>query len=395
MSGRPSRVIWAAALGVFAAMTGFGACSSETGFGPPPQNTSGGQAGSGGDFIPLDDSGPPPLDAPGLCGNQLHTLTFDAPNVYFVIDASGSMSAPVSGTTRFSVVRKAAIELVRTLGPLINVGAALFPHEATEIEPCATGAEVMPISPGDPYTDGTDGPTTNKFKNVTKITPYGGTPTAASLAALLPSIQAAKGETLVLLVTDGGPNCNLLATCDGDHCGANIEGCTGDKCCDPGGNCCAPGAPWGPSTCIDEDATVAQIQAFKQAGLPVYVIGIPGSEAYASVLQDMAFAAGTQQIANPYYYAVSDVDNLQSVLASIAGVAVSCIFTIDDPPSEEGSTNVYLDGVVLPNGGNDGWRWMDPALTHIELLGDACARLKAGQIKTVQIVSGCPTEPSK
>lgn len=363
-----------------------------------PSTGGAGQGGSsGGDLLPTDDGGPPPLDASGLCGNQLHTLTFDAPNVYFVFDASGSMGEIESGATRFSIVRKAAIALVRDLGPLINVGAALFPFEATEADTCATGVEVMPIAPGDPYTNGSDGPTTKKLKNVTDVVPSGGTPTAASLAALLPGIQSVKGKTLVLLVTDGGPNCNPLASCDGAHCGPNIEGCkvTDAACCAAGGNCCAVGQPGGPASCIDDEATVAQIGLYKQAGLPVYVIGIPGSEAYAGVLQDMAFAAGTQQIANPYYYAVKDLDNLQSVLASIASVAVSCAFTLDDPPMEGGNTNVYLDGVILPSGGNDGWKWVDDTLAQIELLGDSCARLKGGQIKTVQIVSGCPTEPSK
>lgn len=392
-------MISAAVLGFFAVLAGFGACSSESGLGPIHPGTGGsGQGGSsGGDLLPTDDGGPPPLDASGLCGNQLHTLTFDAPNVYFVIDASGSMDAVVSGSTRFAVVRKAAIQLVRDLGPLINVGAALFPHGATADNGCATGAEVMPITPGDAYTNGSDGPTTKKFKNVTDVLPAGGTPTAASLAALLPGIQSAKGKTLVLLVTDGGPNCNPLASCDGAHCEPNIEGCSvaDASCCAAGGNCCASNQPWGPASCIDDVATEAQIGLYKQAGLPVYVIGIPGSEAYADVLEDMAFAAGTQQIANPYYYAVKDLDNLQSVLADIAGLAVSCTFTLDDPPMDGGNTNVYLDGVILPSGGSDGWKWADDTLTEIELLGLSCERLKGGQIKTVQIVSGCPTEPSK
>ncbi len=385
----------AAALGVCVASAIFGACGPDKGFGPPKPGSGGsGQGGAGGDLLPTDDGGPPPLDAQGLCGNQIHALTFDAPNVYFIIDASGSMSQAAGNSSRFTVVHKATVNLVRDLGPLINVGAALFPVGATDDDACATGAEVMPISPGDAYT-GSDGPTTNAFKSSTNAAPNGGTPTAATLAALLPAVQAAPGKTLVLLVTDGGPNCNPDASCDGAHCGANIEGCIGASCCDPGGNCCAPGQPGGPTSCVDTAATVAQVEAYEKAGLPVYVIGIPGSEAYAGVLQQMAIAAGTAQIGKPYYYAVNDVDNLQSVLGSIAAVAVSCIFSLDDPPAVDDQTNVYLDGVTLPSGGDDGWRWMDPDLKRIELLGASCARLKAGQIKTVQIVSGCPTEPSK
>lgn len=390
-----SRVGQAVAIGFVSAVVSFGACTKDEGFGPPQEGTGGavGQGGAGGDLLPTDDGGPPPLDAQGLCGNQLHTVIFDAPNVYFVIDASGSMSLLAKGgSSRYSLVRGAAIDLVQALGPLINVGAAVFPFEATDADPCAHGAEVMSVKSGDPYT-GADGPTTKEFKAATKRSPNGGTPTAASLAALLPGIAALPGKTLVLLVTDGGPNCNPSLTCDGAHCGLNVDDCSGLACCVPGGNCCDQ--PGGATACIDADATVTAVSAYANAQIPLYVIGIPGSGAFADVLQEMAFAAGTAQLAKPYYYAVDDIDNLQGVLGSIAAVAVSCIFEIDDPPMVDDETNVYLDGVVLPNGGNDGWRWMDPDLNRIELLGDACARLKAGQIKTVQIVSGCPTEPSK
>lgn len=384
-----------AAMGLVLGLISFGACSQDKGFGPPQSGVGGqtGQGGQGGDFLPQDDGGPPPLDAQGLCGNQLHTVIFDAPNVYFVIDASGSMSLLAKGgSSRYSLVRGAAIDLVESLGALINVGAAVFPFEATEENPCAQGAEVMAVAPGDPYT-GTAGPTTQKFKAATKLTPSGGTPTAATLEALLPGISALPGKTLVMLVTDGGPNCNPDITCDGEHCGLNVDDCSGLSCCVPGGNCCA--LPGGATACIDAAATVSAVTAYASANVPVYVIGIPGSGAFAEVLQDMAFAAGTAQLAKPYYYAVDDIDNLQSVLGSIAAVAVSCVFELQDPPMVDDQTNVYLDGVILPNGGDDGWRWMDPDLTRIELLGDSCARLKAGQIKTVQIVSGCPTEPSK
>lgn len=395
MASRAQRLGMAATIGLVFGLGTFGACSRNTTYGPPQNSTGGssGQGGQGGDPLPQDDGGPPPLDADGLCGNQLHTVIFDAPNVYFVIDASGSMSLLAKGgSSRYSLVRGAAIDLVKALGPLINVGAAVFPLDATEADPCATGAQVMDVNPGDPYT-GADGPTTKKFKAALKRTPNGGTPTAATLEELLPQIGELPGKTLVLLVTDGGPNCNASLTCDGAHCGLNVDDCTGLACCAPGGNCCDQ--PGGATACIDADATVSAVSGFASAQIPLYVIGIPGSGAFADVLQQMAFAAGTAQLAQPYYYAVDDIDNLQSVLGGIAAVAVSCVFQIDDPPSADNETNVYLDGVVLPNGGDNGWRWMDPDLTRIELLGESCARLKAGQIKTVQIVSGCPTEPSK
>lgn len=388
------RTAAAAALGLALAVAGFGACGGREKLGPPHTQPVG-QGGGGGDLLPGTGGGPPPLDAGGLCGNQIHEIITDAPNVYFVFDASGSMSDPVapgSDVTRYQRVRKAALALVGDLGGLINVGAAVFPYKATNEEQCAVGAQVMPVAPGDP---GGSGSTTSTFKSKTNVTPFGGTPTAATLEKLRPGLAALPGRTFVLLVTDGGPNCNADAACGADGCQYNIEGCTGDPCCNPGGNCCAPGQPAGPESCLDGDATLAAVEAYEGGGLPLYVIGIPGSEVYANLLAQMAIAAGTSQPATPFYYAVDDLDNLQAVLAKIAAVAISCIFEVQDPPEVPDQTNVYLDGVVLPADLENGWRWMDPDLTRIELLGDACDRLKGGEVKSVQIASGCPTEPAK
>lgn len=390
------RVGAAVMLGICAASAGLGACERTDPLGPPKQGTgAAGGVGQGGDtLLPSEDGGPPPIDADGFCGNQIHETVVDAPNVYFVIDASGSMNAPAGNTTRYAKVRSAALQLVHDLGALIHVGAALFPYKATAAEECPIGAQVMAVTPGDPFT-GQPGPTTTKFAKAIDVAPSGGTPTAATLDDLRPGILALPGKTIVVLVTDGAPNCNEEVVCGADDCPYNIEGCSGDVCCQAGGNCCAPGAAAGPGACIDRIASIEAVQAYAEAGVPVYVVGIPGSQVYAKVLGEMAIAAGTAQIAKPFYFSVENLDNLGAVLGSIAAVAVSCVFQIEDPPEEPDQTNVYTDGVVLPADLENGWRWMDPDLTRIELVGDTCKRLKTGKIKSVQIVSGCPTEPPK
>lgn len=349
-------------------------------------------SGTGGSGIDLGDaSGPPSLDASGLCGNQLHSIITDAPNLYFVLDASGSMSAPVpGGGTRYSAVRNAAVDLVRTLGPRIQVGAAIFPFKATDFEPCITGKQVFPVTPGDVFT-GSDGPTTKAFQSSLKATPYGGTPTAPTLAALHETLAALPGTSIVLLATDGGPNCNESASCSKAECIPNIEGQEG---CDPAENCCSPQGPAGPAMCIDKQATIDAIAALKNEGIKVYVIGIPGSEAYASVLDEMAIAGGTAQFGSSKYFSVTDLADLNEVLGSIASVVISCDFAIADAPPEPGLTNVYLDQAILPQGGPNGWAWVESG-SIVRLLGKACEELKLGQVKQVQIVSGCPTEAAK
>jgi hypothetical protein len=360
------------------------ACGTKEHHASPP---AGAPHGAGGDDL-IDisaSSGPPAADAGGLCGNEVHKLIIDAPNIYFVFDASGSMaSITESGSTRYQLVRKAASDLIRKLGPLINVGAALFPRGATDADPCHPGDQVLPMSPGDPVSK-TLGPTGLAFSNATAITPFGGTPTGATLSALFPTLTALGKRTIVVLATDGGPNCNPNASCSIDECMPNIEGQ-----CSATVNCCAPKGPAGPTMCLDRKATVDAVATLANAGIPVYVVGIPGSEVYGSVLDDMALAGGAPDIAPPFYYKVNDFSSLGAVLGSIAAIEVSCTFDLEDPPAETGFTNVYFDATAVPYDDKDGWAWQAPS--SIELFGKACQKLKSGAVAQVQIVSGCPTE---
>jgi hypothetical protein len=192
------------------------------------------------------------------------------------------------------------------------------------------------------------------------------------------------GKTVVVLATDGGPNCNADASCDASECMANIEGL-----CSPETNCCAPGGLSGPEDCVDSDETVAAIESLADAGIKVYVIGMPGSQLYGNVLDRMAIAGGAAKFSSPYYERVDDLANISAVLSSIATLVVSCDFFVPDEPPAPNKTNVYLDGTVLPRDPENGWTWKDA--TTVELHGKACARLKTGEVAEVQIVSGCPT----
>ena len=359
------------------------AASSSTGAGGHPGS---GGAGTGGAdlFGDAGHDGPPPADASGLCGNQIQEIITDPPNLYFVLDASGSMNEPASGGfTRYQLLQQGATQMVASLGSLIDVGAAVFPIGASPASACAVGGEVFPVSPGDPISPMT-GPTTEGFIQATSVTPAGGTPTAATLTALQPGLAKLKGRTVVLLATDGGPNCDAAITCGANQCIPNIEG----SCVPAGTNCCAMGGTVGPTGCLDQSAAVAAVGALAAAGIPVVVIGIPGSEVYADVLNAMA-AAGDPQVPGTSYYAVTDFGQLEQTFAEIASGYISCDFTLKTPPPDEDHTNVYFDQTVVPQDPANGWVWKSPG--EIELVGTSCAALKAGKVVQVQIVSGCPT----
>lgn len=354
------------------------------------QNGGGGSAPSGGDGVGGDvivtRTGPPDPSEEGYCGNTIHPYVTKAPNLYFVFDASGSMAEIEDGQTRYASVRRSAVELVRSLGPFINVGAAVFPLGGGAGDTCRPGGEVYSVHPGDAIGQ-SDGPTTLGFAAATLASPSGGTPTAATLRALLPRLSIVAGKTSVLLLSDGGPNCNYDATCAASECIPNIEGICAVS------NCCARDSAGSQGNCLDTSAAVGAIAALRDAGITTYVIGIPGSEAYGSVLGAMAEAGGAARPTDPAYYRVDELGQLEGVLGAIASTVVSCEFTLDGAPPDPDKTNVYLDKTVLPGDPVDGWVWIGDQT--IALVGEACDRLKNGAIKQVQIVSGCPTEPPR
>jgi len=313
-------------------------------------------------------------DGASICGAEVHQAQSKYPLIYFVIDRSGSMAEidPESGATRLERVQEAAVDMVDSLGSLVRVGAAMYPESSVSSD-CEPGEQVFEPTVG----AGSD------FASAIGKAPFGGTPTAATLTAMAPIVADFSGPRAVILATDGAPNCNLNATCGASECMVNIFG----EC--PSGNCCEP--PEGtPGNCVDRAASILAVKALADAGTDVYVIGIPGTELFSGVLNQMASVGGVpQENADTYYYKVDDLGALAGLFKDIAGALVSCTFDLDDAPEVPGKTNVYFDEVVVPQDPENGWVWVDA--DTIEITGDACQQLKNGEVKDIQFVSGCPT----
>jgi hypothetical protein len=421
---------------------------------PPAEGgtvTTGGTGGGG----CVDDAATPPLpDAQGLCGNTFLRATTDPPNVYFVIDRSGSMQETVDGRMKYDALALASVALVRRLGSQVNVGAAVFPGPLVNADDgCVAGEEVFATRPGDAIALGAcdlDGPVTRGFSRSISIpsgsTPLGGTPTAATLVRLLPTLAALPGRTAVILATDGGPNCNRAAICDESKCMPNIEHAPS---CTNGVNCCLPSL-YGPTSCLDDVATLAALSDLSRRGIRTYVVGIPGSAAYAELLGDMARVGGTARPAGSgaTYYDVDHLNELDGILSDIGStVVLSCHLHLDMAPKAMSLVNVYLDRQLVEYGGPDGWVWTNPgdagvddggraglsdapsdienddgtsddalgpddappladgadipdaavgaARQDLDLLGGACDRLMSGKVRQVQVVFGCPTVTPK
>jgi hypothetical protein len=353
-----------AAHGAWAAMLVAGtavACGARTGLLLP--GTEAGDAGPGG---------------PSCTGTEI-PLEVNAPNLYFVLDASGSMQED----SKWSNVQAVVAQLITELGERARFGAAVFPAPLTN--ECATGVEVMPLRLGD-----SQGATASAFMTATSITPVGGTPTAATIAALTPELGGFPESTFAVLATDGGPNCDAALACGVDQCTSNMDGAQG---CPVGGtpNCCDPTTGIGGLGCLDGPRATQAVSALSAAGVPTYVLGIPGSAPYAAVLDDLATAGGTARPTEPLYYRVDSADTsaLGAAFAQIAAqITASCTFILKHAPKQPDEFNVYVGGAVVPRDGPDGWSLQG---TKLALEGATCASIRSGTALSVRVLEGCPT----
>jgi hypothetical protein len=196
---------------------------------------------------------------------------------------------------KWDLVRSTVGRALRDLGPRASFGATVFPGFSGDS--CGPSAEIMSVRPGDPPSS-TDGPTTAFLRKALEVPPKGNTPIAQALGDVLGRIRGLPSKTFVVLATDGGPNCGLEPTCELTQCIENIENAPG---CPPEGprNCCTR-----PGQCLDSAATLDATAALEAAGSPVFVVGIPGSAAFGSLLDQMATAGGTAQPGTPKYFRV-------------------------------------------------------------------------------------------
>lgn len=319
----------------------------------------------------------------GVCACADEPLAIDPPTLYFVLDRSGSMLE----LNKWTTVRNVLERVAEQLGGRAAFGAAVFPNPANDN--CSVGVPVFGPAVGDAV-NLVPGPVDQALVyTLGHMTASGGTPTAATLQNLLPTLQRIKGKTYVILATDGGPNCDARATCSAAMCTNNIED---DLPCTPdGGDCCAPNAQPGPLGCLDAQPTIDAVQAIATAGIPVYVVGVPGSEPYAQLLDQLATAGGTARSSEPLYYAVSSADEqaLFSAMSQIAAkVTGSCTITLDHTPPDPTQVNVFLNGSAIPQSGPNGWTLSG---TTVTILGSSCQAILDGDVLDVRVVAGCPT----
>lgn len=339
-------------------------------------------------------------------------------NMLLVVDESGSMNQPpIAGgtTTKWSEMTQALQGVLPDYVNDINFGLLLFPFKdggmsTSTIQDSCTFEVGGPLDVNVPIAAGTQNLDT-VTQAVANATPAGGTPTAAALTRALAYFTQGAGKTLkgskwVLLATDGGPNCDSSITCGADTCTQNLDG----NCGSPTGpvfNCCDTSStgsnPQANLSCLDEAAVLTQIEALKKADVQTYVIGIPGSEAYASTLDKMAVAGG---VPNPnggahQYYAVSAnnaLDDLKNALNGIITQLVkTCDITLNTTPSNPSTVQAVQDCNLIPqltpstmDGGVGGF-YIDynQSPAHLVLTGSYCNTIMTVGANRLDVIEGC------
>lgn len=351
----------------------------------------------------------PEVDTSLACASETAKLFERKRTLYFVLDISGSMDELVldGGMTKMTAARTSLQTVVEELGHRIKYGLTTFPgpDEAIEgsdgslIYGCTAGEEAFPITEGDPIEClnlAPAGPVLNDFKQtLRRLVPRGKTPLAPTIASVTPRLAGLESSISVVLVTDGWPNCGMADGCAIEDCGANILGLSSDELtCDEKVNCCDPdevgGAIPSPETnCVDGEASVQAVEALRAAGVDTYVVGVLGEFDFDSVMNRLAEAGGQPRDEARKYYDVQNLDELTDTIRLIGNrIAQSCTIELSDQPPQVRRINVYFDGTVLPADPDNGWSIEDGVIT---LLGEACDKVRAGDVLDIQILSGCET----
>jgi len=388
---------------------GGSAGSSEADAGTNSGSEHGGKEGEAGASSPgqggrLGTGGEPSVSLAGsagseTCGETALSSEQRPVNLVILLDRSGSMLREYTAgqdVTRWDTVREALRTTLSTLEGPISVGLKLFPdNDLAETCSVTEPSLEVDVQPLDVAVDAIDAA-------IGAALPSGGTPMSAGLDAVAGYFASEAGASLVgdrviLLATDGAPNCNGQVTCEATQCVTNIEqGIDAINLCE--------GSETLAMDCLDPERTAASIEALWQEGgqddlARTIVMGIPGSDkpAYTEILDQLGSLGG---LPNPDqeldYFPVDSSTGLFGLLTTLENITreliVSCVLTLTGEPPDPRLLNVTVDGRAVPQSGADGWvldATSEPMT--ITLLGATCDGLRADGAESITVTYGCPT----
>ncbi|MBF5041186.1 adventurous gliding motility lipoprotein CglB [Aggregicoccus sp. 17bor-14] len=329
----------------------------------------------------------------------------ETPNMMMLVDTSGSMNTPVacgSGTcpTRWQELQGAMKTFLTGSGTVARLGLTTFPDTqvGNPIGPACTASSKVDKDLPAPGTDETAVQLQARANEINAILQkinsgqsgaeivVGGTPTSVSLQFVggLPALQDPDRENLVLLLTDGLPNCNPNNPASGITDPAACRCTLGTNACND-----AESERLG---CLDKDVSVQRVEELASRGIRTIVIGF-GAETTSGtaveVLNAMAEKGGFARPCAPgqatctKFYPASNQQELAAQLAAISGLLPGnpCLvpLTTEQLPSDDKLLVVKLtaDGVTrTAEQGTDYQLNRTGDKQGVEMIGATCERIK-------------------
>ncbi|HEX6240418.1 MAG TPA: hypothetical protein VFZ61_05975 [Polyangiales bacterium] len=327
------------------------------------------------------DAGTPPV---AECEDYSVEVDAAIANVLIVLDRSGSMRDLLVNRWDPSV---AAIEqLTASLPPDMRLGLATFPGDCNALPSvneqldCVArqGSLLGDLScePGQIKVAPGLGTASAIHDQLQAMAPTGATPTAASLRAAhmaLKGMASATSAEVVLLVTDGAPNCS-----------AGNQGGLGSVGIGIGT------AASGQAAAIPQ--TVMQIEAMAADGIKTYVLGYDTQTdpALKQALDRMAQAGGT---GDQQHHSVDGQATLLAALQATAAKTASCELMLKSRVVDPWKVRVTLDGKPLTVDTADGYK-LDTDGDNLTLLGSTCRAVQESASKHVlRVEAVCPPPP--
>jgi len=310
-------------------------------------------------------------------------------NVLVIYDRSGSMDADWNGTPKYQAAGNAIIAALTPLKDLLTIGGVFFPSvdpngcACNVADPfhwipgpgacCLNGIGnscfVSDIAQPDQIKFGPAGDYITSLPMQWRLAMANGTPLQNGVVRGAEALAAATldGPVAVILMTDGEPNCMT-----------------------------------------DVNAVTAQVQQWKDKGIFTHVIGLPGAQDAATILNTIAMTGGTEKYVDP-----TNVMELETKIRSILTSTIragfdSCTFHLDEDTMVPEKLHL-----VITEGGKDkdvprdlsgqtnwgagaGWNINKEGNT-VELTGRLCELAKEGVYESVRFDYGCvdlpPPEP--
>jgi Mg-chelatase subunit ChlD len=310
-------------------------------------------------------------------------------NIVVVFDRSGSMQTDWSGVPKYQAAGNALVAALTPLQDHLTVGGIFFPSPSMTMAPpanlCPTGCDPLNLDHWSPQGAGCcltlgQGCLVNSIEVPDQINfspasgfiaglpqhwtlddPMGmaGTPLEAGIDRAAEAIKARTftDPLLVLVITDGEPNCG-----SGRH------------------------------------HVLDQVAAWKTANIPTHVVGLPGALAAADLLNMMAQAGGSQSYIDPKDPKELE-DHLRTVISSTVKTGFSnCTFNLQ--PKAAAPDKLHL--IVTQNGqerdvprklSKDAHWSVNAAGDQVTLEDQLCKLAMDGTFQSLRFVFGCVDVP--